>query len=267
MEHKNKTTEERIIIEIDQVQPESPQPEEPKQNPEPQQSGQKMSTPMAIVIAGFLVMVGILVSGGGGKVAKEKTLSEQVGVSKSKFTECVQGFDKEAFGKKIQTSVESALKGEDGMGTPYTVVLGLNGVKSKINGADSYDNVKKIIDEVIAGKVTTPYTGEVPPIDATDHVQGDPTKAQVTLIEYSDFECPFCARFHPTLKKIVSESNGNIAWVYRSFPLTQIHQYAMERAIASECVATIKGNDAFWQYADLLFNLVAPAEAPVSQQL
>lgn len=240
------------------------QPQSPVEQP------QKITTPMAIIIAGVLIMIGILLTngiGGGGKVAKEKTLSEQVGVSKAQLTECIQSFDGDAFSKKIQASVESAVKGEDGIGTPYSIVIGTNGVKSKINGADSYENVKKIIEEVIAGKVTTPYTGEVPPVDENDHIQGDITKAQVVIIEYSDFECPFCARFHPTLEKIVAESNGNIAWVYRQFPLTQIHQHAMERAIASECVAKIKGNDAFWKYADLLFNLIEPQEAPVDEQL
>ncbi len=233
-----------------------------------EQAQPKISTPIAIIIAGLLIMGGILLTNGGGKVvAKEKTLSEQVGVSKDKLAECMQNFDKDAFGKKIQTSVESAMKGEAGMGTPYTIVIGANGVKSKINGADSYENVKKIIDEVIAGKVTTEYMGEVPAVDADDHIFGDITKAQVTLIEYSDFECPFCARFHPTLDKIVGESNGSIAWVYRSFPLTQIHQNAMERAIAAECIAKIKGSDAFWKYADLLFKIVAPVEEPVDAQL
>lgn len=230
-------------------------------------TNQKITTPMAIIVAGFLVMVGILLTNNGGKVVKEKTLSEQVGVSKDQLSSCIESFDKDTFSKNIQISVESAMKGEDGMGTPYSIVIGANGIKSKINGADSYENSKRIIDEVIAGKVTTPYTGEVSAVDPNEHILGDISKAQVTIIEYSDFECTYCSRFHPTLKKIVSESNGNIAWVYRHFPLVQIHQNAMERAVASECVAKIKGNDAFWKYADLLFELVAPKEDPISKQL
>lgn len=228
---------------------------------------QKITTPMAIIVAGFLMMVGILLTNSGDKVVKEKSLSEKVGVSKVDFESCVQSFDKDTFSKNIQASVESAMKGEDGIGTPYSIIIGANGVKSKINGADSYENVKKVIDEVIAGKVTTPYIGDVSPVDPNEHVLGDISKAQVTIIEYSDFECPYCAKFHPTLEKIVSESNGNIAWVYRNFPLVQIHQHAMERAIAAECVAKIKGNDAFWKYADLLFNMVIPQEDPIDKQL
>lgn len=228
---------------------------------------QKITTPVAIIVAGVLIMIGILITNGGSKVAKEKTLSEQVGVSKAELAECVQSFDKDSFSKKIQASVESAMKGEAGVGTPYSIIIGANGVKSKINGADSYENVKKIIDEVQLGKVTTEYKGEVTPVEAGEHILGNVATAQITIIEYSDFECPFCARFHPILEKIVSESNGNIAWVYRQFPLVQIHQHAMERAIASECVAKIKGNDAFWKYGDLLFKLIAPVEAPVDQQL
>ncbi|MFA6392828.1 MAG: thioredoxin domain-containing protein [Candidatus Paceibacterota bacterium] len=229
---------------------------------------QQINTPTAIIVAGFLVMLAILLTrGGSGATPKDKTLSEQVGVSKTSLAECVKTFDKDAFAKKIEFSVGSAMKGETGAGTPYSIVIGVNGVKSKINGAESYENVKKVIDEVITGKVTTAYTGEVPPIEDGEHILGNPKTAKVTIIEYSDFECPFCARFHPILERIINESNGSIAWVYRQFPLVQIHQHAMERAIASECIAKIKGNDAFWKYGDLLFKLVAPVEAPVDQQL
>lgn len=90
--------------------------------------------------------------------------------------------------------------------------------------------------------------------DATsdDHLIGS-LDAPIMLIEYSDFQCPFCSRIHPDLKKIVEESNGEIAWVYRHLPLSSIHPEAMPAAIASECIAKQKGNTAFWQFADAMF--------------
>lgn len=227
---------------------------------------QTISTPVAIVIAGLLVMVGILLTNGGGnKVAKEKTLSEQVGVSKDKLTECVKGTDATALNTKIQESVASAMKAvpADQRGTPYSVIVGSNGVKAEIRGADSIDNVKKLIAEVNAGTVTTKYEGEVPPVDATDHIFGD-ANAPVTIIEYSDYECPYCKSFHTTLTQLVTESNGSVSWVYRHWP---IHTNSFEKLVAAECVAKIKGNDAFWKYSNLLFGMLKTAADPVTNQL
>ena len=88
-----------------------------------------------------------------------------------------------------------------------------------------------------------------------DHIRGNPA-APVTLIEYSDFECPFCKSFHPTVKKLVDESNGQVRWVYRHFPLDQIHPVkARKEAAASECAAELGGNDAFWKFADRFYEL------------
>jgi hypothetical protein len=226
---------------------------------------QKISTPMAIIVAGVLIMIGILLTNGvGSKVTKEKTLSEQVGVSKDKLAECIKATDTTALGTKIQASVEAAMKGvpTDQRGTPYAVVVGSNGVKAEIRGADSYENVKKLINEVNTGKVTTKYTGEVPAVDATtDHIFGNPG-APITIIEYSDYECPYCKTFGPTLNKIVTESNGGVSWVYRHWP---IHQGSMEKLVAAECVTKIKGNnDAFWKYSDLIFGLLQTAQAPAT---
>ncbi len=92
------------------------------------------------------------------------------------------------------------------------------------------------------------------PVSNDDHVRGA-ENPEVVLVEYSDFECPFCKRFHYTMKKILEEYN-NVAWVYRHFPLEQLHpKYAKKAALASECAASLGGNDAFWKFTDKYFDL------------
>ncbi len=94
-----------------------------------------------------------------------------------------------------------------------------------------------------------------PVSEARDHIRGNPAAA-VTLVEYSDFECPFCKRFHPTAKKLVEESGGRVKWVYRHFPLDELHPVkARKEAVASECAAELGGNDAFWKFADRFYEL------------
>jgi len=93
--------------------------------------------------------------------------------------------------------------------------------------------------------------GGVRSITKDDHVRGN-SKASVTIVEFSDFECPFCSRLHPTLTQIV-ENNPDVRWVYRHFPLSTIHSRARGAAVASECIAKLAGNDAFWEFADSLF--------------
>jgi protein-disulfide isomerase len=92
-------------------------------------------------------------------------------------------------------------------------------------------------------------SGTVPAPTASDHIIGT-TTAPVVLIEYSDFQCPYCQMIYPSLKDIVAKSNGQVAWVMRDFPLYQIHPEAMPAAVAAECIASQLGNDAFWQFAD-----------------
>src|SRR3990167_3209961 len=88
-----------------------------------------------------------------------------------------------------------------------------------------------------------------------DHVLGNPS-ALVKIIEYSDLECPFCARFHETMKQVMDEygKDGRVAWVYRHFPLEQIHQNARPGALASECAAKLGGSQAFWSFIDAVFS-------------
>lgn len=89
----------------------------------------------------------------------------------------------------------------------------------------------------------------------SDHIRGN-SAAPVTLVEYSDFECPFCKRFHVTAKQLVDESGGRVKWVYRHFPLDELHPVkARQEAVASECAAELGGNDAFWKFADRFYEL------------
>lgn len=98
-------------------------------------------------------------------------------------------------------------------------------------------------------------TDQVRPVDASDHIRGNPD-APVVIVEYSDFECPFCKRFHFTLMEIMEEygASGDVAWVFRHFPLEQLHPVkAHAEAVAAECIAELGGNDAFWEFSDIFF--------------
>jgi len=104
----------------------------------------------------------------------------------------------------------------------------------------------------------------IAPIDANDHILGNPD-AEIVIVEYSDFECPYCKGFHETMKKIMDEygTTGKVAWVYRHFPLTQIHKFAQPSAEASECVAKLGGNDKFWEFTN---NVVAGSPESLSAE-
>lgn len=226
---------------------------------------QKITTPTAIIVAGFLIMIAILVTKSGGtSIEEDKTLSGQVGVSKDKLTQCIEATDKTELQAKIQVSVDDAMSGvpQDQRGTPYSIIIGKNGVMTEVRGADSYENVKKLIDEVTSGTVTNTYTGKIT-LEEDDHLVGNPDAA-VVIVEYSDYECPYCKIFHKTLEKIVTESNGNVAWIYRHWP---IHQFSFDKLVAAECVDELEGNDAFWEYSELLFGLLDTGEDTVSDQL
>lgn len=93
----------------------------------------------------------------------------------------------------------------------------------------------------------------VKPVDEkTDHIRGA-KNAKVTLIEYSDFQCPFCSRHFTTLEQALKEYPNDVRLVYRHFPLNSLHPDAQKLAEASECAAEMGGNDAFWKYHDRVF--------------
>jgi protein-disulfide isomerase len=93
-------------------------------------------------------------------------------------------------------------------------------------------------------------------VSADDHILGSPD-ANVIIIEYSDTECPFCKRFHTTMHQIIDKygKDGSVAWVYRHFPLVQLHPKAPKESEALECAGDLGGNSKFWDYADKLYEI------------
>lgn len=116
----------------------------------------------------------------------------------------------------------------------------------KVNNGGLVANTAEEIEERVI---------EIKEVGDNDHIFGNPD-AQIKVVTYTDFECPFCKRFHYTMKQIIDEykEEGNVAWVIRHFPLDQLHRTAREEAEATECVASLGGNDKFWAFVDKIMD-------------
>jgi protein-disulfide isomerase len=86
-------------------------------------------------------------------------------------------------------------------------------------------------------------------VRGADHVRGR-EDAPVTVVEYGDYECPYCAAAAPVLRRLVDESDGRVRLVFRNFPVADRHPYALTAALAAEAAGA---QGAFWPMHDLLF--------------
>ena len=86
-------------------------------------------------------------------------------------------------------------------------------------------------------------------VSAIDHVTGAP-HAAVTVLEYGDFECPNCKQAQPAVKLLLERFSGRVRFVFRNFPLEDVHPHALGAAQAAECAG---GQGRFWEMHDLLF--------------
>ncbi len=94
---------------------------------------------------------------------------------------------------------------------------------------------------------------QVPAVNASaDHLIGN-GNARVTLVTYSDFDCPYSKRHHPTMTQLHEAYGDKVDIVYRHFPLS-MHPTAQKKAEAAECVTELGGKDKFWEYADALYD-------------
>ncbi len=132
-----------------------------------------------------------------------------------------------------------------------------------LGGKSSQGTVTGIQDTAPANTIS------MNPVSSSDHILGNPN-AKVFIVEYSDTECPYCKLFQPTLHKIIDAygKDGSVAWVYRHFPIPQLHSKAPKEAEATECANELGGPDIFWKYLDQVYdrtnsnNSLDPAQLP-----
>lgn len=136
------------------------------------------------------------------------------------------------------------------MAVPFAIVV----AGGLIAGALYFSNVKTANlvkeDKPAEVKVSDPRK-----VTSEDHILGNPD-AKLVLVEYSDTECPYCKQFHATLIKLMAEygSDGRLAWVYRHFPIDQLHPKARKEAEALECANELGGVTKFWEYTNMVYD-------------
>lgn len=218
-----------------------------------------LTAPVAILIGAVLISGAILAKGGMGsapaKVAgtpasmlKKDTIAEEVGLKKKAFAECLaSGRHKDTVEAQYQSGIKAGVQG-----TPFSIILTKSGEMFPINGAQTFESVKGMIETALKGEKGSPKI-DLDPVTEKDHIAGNPG-AELLIVEYSDPECPFCKRFHATMLQVMSEygKDGKVAWVYRHFPLDSIHSKARREAEAVECAGELGGNDKLWEYLNKL---------------
>lgn len=116
-----------------------------------------------------------------------------------------------------------------------------------LNADKGEDKVKPNAEVKKETKKDTSKTAKIT-INANDNIKGD-KNASITLVEFSDFQCPYCKKFNPTMDKVMQEYSEKVRLIYRHYPL-DFHQNAQKSAEASECAGE---QGKFWEYLDKAF--------------
>ncbi|MCU0678005.1 MAG: DsbA family protein [Candidatus Pacebacteria bacterium] len=137
------------------------------------------------------------------------------------------------------------------IGIPVAIVIGF----ALIAGAIYFSGGKTAAPAAVATPESEEAAITVSPVTDADFIRGNPN-APITIVEYSDYDCPFCKNFHDTMKLIMEDYGvtGKVSWVYRQFPLAQLHPNAPRISEAAYCVGELGGDEAFWTFSDLVFS-------------
>ena len=215
--------------------------------------------PGSIVMAGLIIAMAVFANNGGsGNMptildSRVATIAQASGLDPVELQECSSAGEYE---EDVASDIANAIA-TGGQGTPWTVILDTQtNSYYPLNGALPIEQVIELLDTNFASLELTEeqqtQLAAANPVTEEDYYRG-PEDARYVFIEYSDFDCPFCARFHETMKTLTT-TRTDVGWVYRHFPLEQLHPDAKFVANVIECAGEGGDNEeAFWQAADSYF--------------
>lgn len=232
---------------------------------------QFLTTPMAVLIGSAIVSFSILISGGIiniGKISPSsppsqavaepqqpqaakteadmvnslKSIAAKIGLDQGKFNSCLDS------GQKAPM-VQADLDEGSAAGVNGTPAFFING--RLISGAVPFDQFKKVIDEELSG--SAPANTERKTVNVGNLPALGNANAKVTIVEFSDYQCPFCERFFTQTEGQIKKEyvdTGKVKFYYRDFPLTQIHPGAQKGAEAARCAGD---QNKYWEFHDAVF--------------
>lgn len=175
----------------------------------------------------------------------------EMAINKADFDTCMS---EDRFVETVQANYESGSKaGVEG--TPHSFVL-IDDAIYEIPGAYEEAGMREFFDDLLAGNdpraIDISAERDLAPVDEDDWIRGE-EDARITVIEYSDVDCPFCKDFHVSTTNIMADYATDVRWVFRHMPIDNLHPDARRKAEASECIGELGGAAAFWDYIDALF--------------
>ncbi len=189
------------------------------------------------------------------KYSAIESIATGMGINASRFETCMDN------NETSQTVINQETLGYNinVQGTPTSIIMvASTGQQIQIQGAQSYESVKSIIDKALAGNVIALTDDQKPSspttLTSTDHINGY-ANAPIVIVEYSDSDCSYCKTFHATIHQLQNNYGNQVAWVYRHYPLDSLHPKARMEAEATECVAKLSDNTTFWKYLDSMFTI------------
>ena len=137
-------------------------------------------------------------------------------------------------------------------GIALTAIVGLAIILPRAYGANrSSSNTNTVAAATNTNTAAAPTFSDVAAVSKTDYMRGD-KNAKLTLVSFTDLECPFCKQFHPTLNQLLTDYKGQVNIVLRNYPLS-FHANAPKEAEAALCVGKLGGNDKYWTFVDKIF--------------